>query len=184
LENTFILWTADHGDGQSDHWHWRKGYPYEFSAHVPMIIRWPESMAAQVKMKRGSTSSFVVELRDVFPTFLSVAGVTPPAKMMEGQPVTCLLANPSGKSCNWRQWLDLEHSTCYNNSNHWSALTDGKMKYIFNAQYATEQLFNMTSDPGERIELSENPSYKAELKLWRGRMVDQFEQEGVVQPGS
>jgi len=176
-ENTFILFTADHGDGQSDHWHWRKGYPYEFSAHVPMLVRWPESMESQVKMKRGSTSSFVVELRDILPTFLSVAGITPPPRMVDGQSLTCLLADPGGKSCNWRQWLDLEHSTCYNASNHWNALTDGKMKYIFNAQFATEQLFNLTSDPGERAELSKNPNYKSELELWRGRMVAQFERE-------
>eukprot|EP00463_Aulacantha_scolymantha_P005919 TRINITY_DN7373_c0_g1_i1.p1 TRINITY_DN7373_c0_g1~~TRINITY_DN7373_c0_g1_i1.p1 ORF type:complete len:90 (+),score=15.12 TRINITY_DN7373_c0_g1_i1:371-640(+) len=51
------------------------------------------------------------------------------------------------------------------------------MKYIFNAQFATEQLFNMTSDPGERIELSKNLKYKTELELWRGRMVAQFERE-------
>ena len=25
LESTFILWTSDHGDGQGDHFHWRKG---------------------------------------------------------------------------------------------------------------------------------------------------------------
>ena len=25
------------------------------------------------------------------------------------------------------------HQTCYNATNHWSALTDGKLKYIFNA---------------------------------------------------
>lgn len=178
FENTFILFTADHGDGQSDHWHWRKGYPYEFSSHVPMIVRWPKSMEKQVKMKRGSTSSFVVELRDVFPTFLSVAGVIPPPNTTEGLSVTCLLSDPSGKSCNWRQWLDLEHSICYNATNHWNALTDGKMKYIFNAYDADEQLFNLTADPMERIELSENSDYKKELELWRGRMVAQFEREG------
>jgi len=41
----------------------------------------------------------------------------------------------------WRPWLGLEHATCYNASNHWNALTDGvTFKYIFNAQFAEEQL--------------------------------------------
>ena len=42
INNTFIFWTADHGDGQGTHNHWRKGYPYEFSAHVPLMVRWPD----------------------------------------------------------------------------------------------------------------------------------------------
>jgi hypothetical protein len=42
VENTFIIWSADHGDGQEDHFHWRKGFPYQFSANVPFILRWPE----------------------------------------------------------------------------------------------------------------------------------------------
>jgi len=42
INNTFVLWTADHGDGQGTHNHWRKGYPYEFSAHVPLMVRWPD----------------------------------------------------------------------------------------------------------------------------------------------
>lgn len=25
LDNSLVLWLSDHGDGQSDHWHWRKG---------------------------------------------------------------------------------------------------------------------------------------------------------------
>jgi hypothetical protein len=33
LENTYIVWAGDHGDGQSDHYHWRKGFPYEFASH-------------------------------------------------------------------------------------------------------------------------------------------------------
>ena len=41
LHTTLLLWTADHGDGQGDHFHWRKGYPYEFSAHVPLVVRLP-----------------------------------------------------------------------------------------------------------------------------------------------
>ena len=47
IENTWIIFSADHGDGQGDHYHWRKMYPYEFSAHVPMIVRWPANFAAE-----------------------------------------------------------------------------------------------------------------------------------------
>ena len=83
----------------------------------------------------------------------------------------------------WRPYLDLEHSTCYNDTNHWSALTDGKMKYIFNAFEGgtfppKEQLFNLTADPGERVGLDNDHEYAAELFKWRARMVAQFEAEG------
>ena len=55
----------------------------------------------------------------------------------EGSSLLCLVSDASGKSCaaaakgqapeggGWREWVDLEHNTCYNNTNHWSALTDG-----------------------------------------------------------
>ena len=71
LENTYILWAADHGDGQSDHFHWRKGFPYEFASHVPWMMRWPENAVAlgnprAAAWKRGVTiDKAVVELRDV-----------------------------------------------------------------------------------------------------------------------
>jgi arylsulfatase A-like enzyme len=84
LENTWIIWTADHGDGQSDHFHWRKGFPYEFSSHVPFMIRWPEGSTDPrlAAWSRGSVfDKQVVELRDIFPTFLDAAGASnlPPA---------------------------------------------------------------------------------------------------------
>lgn len=96
----------------------------------------------------------------------------------------CLLTDPTGQHCTyplnpgpWRQYLDMEHSTCYNNSNHWNALTDGRMKYVFRAYFGDEQLFNLTADPTESVELSQDPTYATTLKLWRGRMVAQFESE-------
>lgn len=98
----------------------------------------------------------------------------------------CLLRDPTGAAdCDyapnpgpWRQWLDMEHATCYNGSNHWSAVTDGHMKYIFRAGYGDEQLFNLTADPTESLEVSALSEYALELEKWRGRMVQQFEREG------
>eukprot|EP01065_Artemidia_motanka_P015740 TRINITY_DN1946_c0_g1_i1.p1 TRINITY_DN1946_c0_g1~~TRINITY_DN1946_c0_g1_i1.p1 ORF type:complete len:709 (+),score=203.71 TRINITY_DN1946_c0_g1_i1:155-2128(+) len=190
LESTLILWTSDHGDGQGDHYHWRKGFPYEFSAHVPMLIRWPESMQG-VKMQRGAVvgAPFVAELRDVLHTFVDAGGAAAAVpqgtfKKEDGKSILCLLKDPTGQTCDyspnpgpWRQWLDMEHSTCYNETNHWNALTDGEMKYIFRAWFGDEQLFNLTADPDELVELSADTKYSDVLATWRSRMVQQFEQE-------
>lgn len=63
-------------------------------------------------------------------------------------------------------------------TNHWSALTDGQIKYVFRAWADDEQLFNLTADPDETTEVSGLPEYSAELKLWRSRLVQQYEKEG------
>eukprot|EP00927_Polykrikos_kofoidii_P062626 TRINITY_DN57425_c0_g1_i1.p1 TRINITY_DN57425_c0_g1~~TRINITY_DN57425_c0_g1_i1.p1 ORF type:complete len:588 (+),score=47.09 TRINITY_DN57425_c0_g1_i1:75-1838(+) len=205
LERTWILWTADHGDGQGDMYHWRKGYPYEFSAHVPMLLRWPQAWAdAQPHasiVARGTTLEppLVAELRDVLHTMADAAGIAhnasliPPIRVAsmgfapeDGRSLLCLLRDPSGTSdCDyppnpgpWRRWIDMEHATCYNMTNHWSALTDGRMKYIYRAWANDEQLFNLTADPAETTDVSSLTEYASELLLWRNRLVHQFESEG------
>lgn len=55
---------------------------------------------------------------------------------------------PLGNPGPWRAYLDLEHSNVYNETVHWNALTDGVMKYVFNAFYPSEMLFNLSADPG------------------------------------
>ena len=208
LENTFVIWSADHGDGQGDMHHWRKGYPYEFSAHVPMLLRWPERWAAAqaaagtpVTVARGATLAppIVTELRDVFHTLVDAAGVASDASLVprfgsgaaaafdaaDGKSMLCLLRDPSGATCDyapnpgpWRSWLDLEHSQCYNATNQWSALTDGRTKFIYNAYFGQEQLFNLTADPRETVDLASNAAHAATLAAWRARLVAQFRAEG------
>jgi len=76
MNNTIFLFTSDHGDMQSDHYLWRKGYGYEGSTHVPMIMSWPDSLKDKlnISFEKGFKSDKIVELRDVFPTFLELAG--------------------------------------------------------------------------------------------------------------
>eukprot|EP00041_Stephanoeca_diplocostata_P024170 m.605606 g.605606 ORF g.605606 m.605606 type:complete len:717 (+) comp22466_c0_seq1:74-2224(+) len=193
LDNTYIIFSADHGDGQGEHYHWRKGFPYEFSSHVPMLVRWPDSEVTKrsITLARGTMiTDLVTELRDVLHTVVDAAQATAsvPAgsfQAEDGKSMLCLLQDPTGQKCSyalnpgpWRQVLDLEHSTCYNETNHWNALTDGRMKYVFRAFFADEQLFNLTADPYEVHELSQDAAYATELKTWRQRMVSQFQHEG------
>lgn len=214
LERTLILFTSDHGDAQGEHYHWRKGYAYESSAHVPMLLRWPESWEdgggalrrgpaaasaatsarAAVRMARGAVvrPPIVGELRDVFATFLHAAG--PKALRLaptgyfdpaDGKSLLCLAFDPTGGTCDyplnpgpWRRYIDLEHSRCYDDSVHWSALTDGRTKFIFHAFSDKYQLFNLTADPKERLDLSDDAAHANLLELWRARMAAQFEAEG------
>ena len=40
-----------------DHYLWRKGYPYEGSAHIPLLFRWPQSATLTHEAKRGEAAA-------------------------------------------------------------------------------------------------------------------------------
>jgi arylsulfatase len=145
-----------------------------------MVVRWPKTWDDRVKMSRGSTSPLVTELRDILPTFLEVANHHP-ALTMDGKPITCLLLNdPSGAACNWRKWIDMELNIVYNDTIHWNALTDGTIKYVYNAYDGSEMLFDLIKDPTESHNCAADGAYHDALTQWRQRMVQQFidEQRG------
>ncbi len=171
LEETLIVFAVDHGDMTGDHHLWRKSYAYETSARIPMMMRWP---AGLISSARGQVLRETVELRDVLPTFCDAAGVTVP-EAVDGR---SLLPLASGKKDGWRPYLDLEHDVCYNVSNHWNALTDGKRKYIYHARDGEEQLFDLEKDPAELDDLAPLPAHEAELRRWRERMVNHLAERG------
>lgn len=171
LENTLILFTADHGDMTGDHHLWRKSYAYEPSARIPMIVRWPESLLSTA---RGQVHEEPVELRDVLPTFLDAAGA-PGSEKLEGK---SLLSLVRGEKRGWREFIDLEHDICYAPENHWNALTDGHAKYIFHAFDGSEQFFNLDQDPQECRNLISDAAYKDPIQLWRQRLAAHLEPRG------
>ena len=192
LDRTLIVWTADHGDGQADHFHWRKGFPYEFSSHIPFLLRWPASASLGIAVSRGVVIDELVELRDLFPTLLDAAGALDTmtvGRQLDGVSLLHLLRKPSEHSVRWRTILDLEHDVCYNGTVKWNALVtrndpeagSGVMKYIWHASPGVvlpyEQLFNLTADPHERTDLARTVS-EAKLGQWRQRLARQWQEEG------
>ena len=165
-DNSVICFTSDHGDMLGDHHHWRKTYAYEGSAKIPYILKWPENLRTEVK--RGEKLTHPVELRDFLPTFIDAAGGEIPTEM-DGMSLFDLVEK---RKAEWRPYLDLEHATAYSKENYWCALTDGKMKYIWFFSTGEEQLFNLTNDPMELVDLSDSETGKDALLKWRQRMVD------------
>ncbi len=142
-EENVILFTSDHGELLSDHKLIRKSYPYQGSIHIPMILHGPEHLIGN----GGRECDSLVELRDVMPTLLNIAGVTPSAPL-DG---CSMLEN----GCT-REYLHGEH-THGRDSNHF--IVTKSDKYVWFSQSGREQYFRLDVDPGEsqdRISFAED----------------------------
>ena len=82
-----------------------------------------------------------------------------------------MLPLAAGKTAGWRPFLDLEHGICYDKTNHWNALTDGREKYIYHTFDGAEQLFDLERDPHELNDLAGDAAAAGRLREWRGRMI-------------
>ncbi|MBN2473323.1 MAG: arylsulfatase [Pirellulales bacterium] len=172
FENTLIVYTADHGDMLGDHHLWRKTYGYEPSARIPMLLRWGDGFCAA---DRGQVLRQPVELRDLLPTYLDAAGIDYDPSLFDGR---SMLEVIRGKAESWREYIDLEHATCYAPENNWTGLTDGRIKYIYYAPDGRQQMFDLEKDPGETRDLSAEPEHQETLRTWRRRMIDHLAERG------
>ena len=173
-DNALIFFVSDHGDMVGDHCMWRKTYAYEGSSHIPFIVKLPKgqpSAYAPGEVVKGK----VVELRDVLPTAIDVAHGTQP-EVMDGKSLLPLLAD---KQSEWRQYLDLEHTSCYLPNSSWCALTDSHMKYIYFYNTGEEQFFDLEADPLETKNLIANKKYRKHIEAFREAMIQHLSVRGV-----
>jgi len=75
-EDTAILFVSDHGEMLGDHDLYRKSVAYEGSSHIPFLLDLPPRLR-QEWGPAGEVDA-IVEMRDVMPTLLALAGVPVP----------------------------------------------------------------------------------------------------------
>ena len=155
LENTWIIFTSDHGDMMGDHNIFAKSVFFEGSAHIPMIIRPPVKSWAlgDIQGKRCET---LVTLADVMPTIMNIAGVDIKNDNfdMDGLNMMDFVEN----NTNDRIFYG-------NSSDTYFAVMKDNYKYLWARQGNGELLFNIKDDPSEQHDLSKiNPGLAAEMK--------------------
>lgn len=152
FENTWILFTSDHGEMLGDHYMSQKNLFFEGSAHVPFILVPPAGRA----IPHNNQVDGVITLADVFPTILAMAGLTPP----EDGSGENLLPFLSGKGQKEKRF--------YGDSLHTNfCVMEDRKKLIYTRIGSSMLLFDLEKDPMERHNLADDPKYReVRERLW------------------
>jgi len=176
-KNTVVVFVSDHGEMLGDHQWIRKRSGYEGSAKIPFIVNLPASM----KVRQGTTVDKPVELMDVMPTLLDIAGLDCP-ETVDWQSVLPLVR---GEDTPWRDLLHGECAFVPSSNSGTQYLTDGKHKYITWPGTGQEQFFDLENDPHEMRDLIDDPDWQDAIAGYRARLIAELEgrPEGFVKDG-
>ena len=150
IENdTIVMFTNDHGELMGDHGLLFKGpFLYNCLIKAPMIIKWPGVVP------QGSRYRQITEHVDVLPTLLEYAGVKPPHGV-QGASMAPILRGDTGSG---RKYA-LTEFNCYDWGLSLKALTGRDYKLVYYAGEDFGELYDLNSDPDERVNLWSKPEY-------------------------
>jgi arylsulfatase A-like enzyme len=155
-DNTVVIFMSDHGEMLGDHGLIQKGCRfYEGLVRVPLIWSWPGHFPA------GMVSNALVELTDIAPTLLELAGAPVPAEL-QGRSLLPILAGAASPDhhhefvrCEYYDALDLpDHS-------FGTMLRDARYKLVVYHGHGLGELYDLATDPDEFNDLWDDPVYAA-----------------------
>jgi choline-sulfatase len=168
-KNTLIVFTSDHGDLQGAHRWNQKTVFYEEASKVPFIMSYNNG-------KQLKSDVFVQSGIDILPTICDFAGVKIPAsakgqslakaftamnqlpnrdyvvvadQLSQGEPVNGIKISPEGRMLRNKQFK------------YW----------IYNHESKSEVLYDIVNDPGEMVNLIDDPNYASALKNCRTQLL-------------
>jgi len=160
-ENTLVIFMSDHGEMLGDHGLLLKGCRfYEGLVRVPLIFSWPGQFPA------GVPRNALVELMDIAPTLLELAGLPVPAQM-QGRSLQPLLNNPQAEDRH-REFVRSEYynaiNAAYNapfRGTYATMLRDERYKLIVYHGHELGELFDLEADPDEFVNLWDDPALQS-----------------------
>ncbi|WP_367569016.1 sulfatase-like hydrolase/transferase [Lacrimispora sp.] len=143
LDDTVILFTADHGEMLGSNHLYGKFLMYENSVKIPFIL----SPASDSKMQCSRIDERLVELKDVMPTLLTLAGLEVP-DYVEGRSLT-------------EEWeREYSYGELWEDDRATRMILTKEWKLIYYCTGNIFQLFNVKNDPYELFDLSEKEEYQ------------------------
>ena len=158
-DNTLIIFTADHGAYNGDHWFSEKGHYFDSALQVPLIIRDP---GARADISRGGIINDPAASVDIVPTLLALLGLKIPRRV-QGRSLSGYLHGSQKTPVNQAVFSEFDYSNPL--STHpdeagkllW-IIRDNEYKYVEFADPAYPPiLFNLRTDPQELHDISGLP---------------------------
>ena len=152
--NTLVVFLSDHGDQLGDHGLMVKGAPlYEPTVGIPLILRWPERLAA------GSRCKALAQGRDVAATCLAAAGLDTATCPDAEDLVAVARAGATRRGaaiCAYRNSGIGDAGAPWDPPMLTTMARDSRHKLVISASGDTieRELFDLEADPGEQIDLA------------------------------
>lgn len=156
-ENTLIIFTSDHGETLGDHGLIQKGCRfYEGLVRVPLIFSWPGHILS------GKKSDALVELRDIAPLLLELAGLDVPARM-EAKSLVPML---SGEQAEHRDFVRSEYYNALDQADGTFATMyrNRRYKLVLYHGHGLGELYDLQEDPNEFDNLWDSADHQS-IKL-------------------
>ena len=165
-KDTMIVFYSDNGFMFGDHGLIDKRNAYEPSVRVPMVVYAPGLTP------KGVRNEAVVRNLDLAPTFLDLANIVEPAQM-EGKSFLPMMTGQVAAK-DWQpgdfvyeyywEWTFPQTPTTF-------AIERNRMKYIqYHGIWDIEELYDLSKDPGEMINLIDDPAQRETRQDLRRRL--------------
>ncbi len=149
-DNTIVVVWSDHGFHLGEKSTWRKNTLWEESTRIPLLIHVPDVTKSNAK------TDHPVSLLDLYPTLVSLCGITP-RNDLEGQNISELLSNPE---------VELGKNYVTTTNVLGTAVRNKNWRYI-RYKDGSEELYDHRNDPSEHNNLVDNSDYTDQLNTLR-----------------
>jgi arylsulfatase A-like enzyme len=168
-EETVVVFTSDHGDGNGAHQVRGKVWLYEEEVRVPLIV------CAPGETEGGRVDDHLVSNGlDLVPTLCDYAGIDPPGDL-RGRSLRDLAAGRPVED--WREYVVTQTFGALEGR---MVRTDRHKYVVYDYGDEREQLFDLEADPGELVDRSNTAAYEEVLAEHREHLLEWCTETGDV----
>ena len=171
-DNTFVFVISDHGEMLGERGSWFKFQPFEWSVRVPMIVAGPG-------LARGRTEGRGVSLMDLLPTFndlVSDGDPVAPVDPLDGASLAAMLHGSDGTRGD-DVMIEFLGEGVYAPA---CILRKDGFKYV-HCRHDPPMLFDLRSDPDERVNLAGRPAHAALESALHGEVLRRWNYDTLEQ---
>ena len=148
-DNTLLVIIADHGEHLGEHGLWEHAPPsYLNVVHVPLILHYPDRVPSGHRIEEN------VQLLDIMPTILDLAGIDPDLLLLQGDSLVPLMDD--GPDDFWRNrvvWTDEGMAYKPGDTDVWASVFFRRWHVLHSRSTLPTKVFDLIIDPNETSSL-------------------------------